>query len=344
MTWMIYGANGYTGGLVSRRAVELGERPVLSGRNAAAVDGLAAELGLDAAPVDLADAAGLRRVLADVEVVAHCAGPFVRTSAPMLDACLATGTHYVDVTGEIPVFEAVLGRDAEAVAGGVVLLTGGGFDVVPTDCLAGLLAASLPDAEALEIAFRAPGGMSRGTALTGLDIAAGGALRRVGGVLRRSPFGEPSRTVPFPSRDRTVGAVSWGDVVTAYHSTGIGNITVYTTLPAPGATVRLSRALLRYAAVREFAAGFLRHRPPGPAAEVRAATGVEIWAEVRSPSGRRSGTLTGPNAYALTADAVVRAAVRLVESPGSGAGAHTPATAFGPDFVHELDGVTVKLS
>jgi saccharopine dehydrogenase (NAD+, L-lysine-forming) len=343
MTWLIYGANGYTGELVARRAVSRGERPVLSGRNAAAVTALAAELGLDARPADLADAGGLRAALDGSTVVVHCAGPFRRTSAPMVDACLATGTHYVDVTGETPVFEAVLGRQDEAVAAAVVLLTGGGFDVVPSDCLAGLLAASLPDARSLEIAFRAPGGMSRGTALTGLDIAAGGAQRRVGGVLRPTPFGEPSRQVPFPSGSRSVGAITWGDVVTAYHSTGIADITTYTTLPAPGVAVSLGRSLLRYAPVREFAAGFLRRRAPGPSPEVRAATSVEVWAEVRSPTGSRSGTLTGPNAYDLTADAVVRAAVRLAGGPAAAPGAHTPATAFGPDFVRELDGVTVTL-
>jgi saccharopine dehydrogenase (NAD+, L-lysine-forming) len=261
----------------------------------------------------------------------------------MIDACLATGTHYVDVTGETPVFEAVLGRHAEAVAAAVVLLTGGGFDVVPTDCLAGLLAAALPDARSLEIAFRAPGGMSRGTALTGLDIAAGGAQRRVGGVLRPTPFGEPSRQVPFPSGSRTVGAITWGDVVTAYHSTGIADITTYTTLPAPGVAVSLGRTLLRYAPVREFAAGFLRRRPPGPSPKVRAATSVEVWAEVRSSTGSRAGTLTGPNAYDLTADAAVRAAVRLAGGAAAVPGAHTPATAFGPDFVRELDGVRVTL-
>ena len=124
MTWMIYGANGYTGELVARLAVARGERPVLAGRNAAAVGAL----------------------LEEVDAVAHCAGPFVWTAKPMVDACLATGTHYVDVTGEPDVFEAVLARDAEAAAAGITLLTGGGFDVVPTDCLAGLLAAELPDA------------------------------------------------------------------------------------------------------------------------------------------------------------------------------------------------------
>jgi short subunit dehydrogenase-like uncharacterized protein len=334
MDWMIYGANGYTGELVARRAVARGERPRLAGRDAAAVGALATELGLDAMVVGLTDQARLEQALSEVDAVAHCAGPFVRTARPMVDACLATGTHYLDVTGEPEVFEAVLARDAEAEAAGITLLTGGGYDVVPTDCLAGLLAGELPDATELEIAFRAGGGFSRGTALTGLDISTGGALRRVDGRLVRGPLGRPSRSVDFPSGTRTVGAVTWGDVVTAYHSTGIGTITVLSTVPGP-----LFR-LLRLAPVRALAERLVRRGPAGPSPQVRARTRVEVVAEVRSPSGTRRGVLTGPNAYDLTADAVVRGMPRLA---GAAPGAHTPATAFGPAFVRELEGVEVTL-
>jgi saccharopine dehydrogenase (NAD+, L-lysine-forming) len=337
MTWMIYGANGYTGELVARLAVTRGERPVLAGRNAAAVGALATSLGLDAKVVDLADTAALHAALDGVDAVAHCAGPFVRTAKPMVDACLATGTHYLDVTGEPDVFEAVLARDAEAKAAGITLLTGGGYDVVPTDCLAGLLAAELPDATTLEIAFRAGGGLSRGTALTGLDMVAAGALRRVGGKLVRGPLGEPKREVTFPSGARTVGAITWGDVVTAYHSTGIGDITVYGSVPRATAATRL----LRFAPFRALAARAVRRGPAGPSAEVRAKTKVEIHAEVRSASGSRHGVLVGPNGYDITADAVVREIPLLA---GVKPGAHTPATALGPGFVRSLTGVTVDLS
>lgn len=330
MRWMIYGANGYTGELVARRAVARGERPVLAGRNAAAVGALAAELGLDSVVADLAS---LADAVSTVDAVAHCAGPFVRTSRPMVDACLATGTHYVDVTGEPEVFQAVLARDAEARAAGITLLTGGGYDVVPTDCLAALLAREMPDATELEIAFHAGGGFSRGTALTGLDISAGGALRRIDGRLVTGPAGQPSRSVQFPSGRRTVGAVTWGDVVTAHHSTGIPTITVLTTVP-PGVF-----GLLRLAPVRALAAALVRRGPAGPSAAVRARTGVEIVAEVRSASGTRRRALTGPNAYDLTADAVVRGIPLLAAARP---GAHTPATAYGPSFVHDLDGVQVS--
>lgn len=346
---MIYGANGYTGRLVARLAVARGERPLLAGRDAAAVGRLAAELGLDYRAVDLADATGLRAGLDGVGAVAHCAGPFVVTSAPMVEACLATGTHYLDITGEVPVFEAVLGRHEDAVAAGVVLLPGAGFDVVPTDCLAGLLAAALPDADTLELGFIAGGGSSGGTASTGLDVAARGGLRRVNGRLVPSPFGQPRRAVPFPSGTRTLGAMTWGDLVTAYRSTGIGNITTYGPVPhgsVAGAAFAMIEWVMRLGPVRALATRAARRWVSGPDEATRAATTCEVWAQVRNAAGQtRSATLTGPNAYDLTVDAVVQAVRSVLAGTGPAGpitpGAHTPATALGPDFVRELDDVTV---
>src|SRR6185436_9617383 len=100
MRWLIYGANGYTGELVARRALATGERPVLAGRAGPSIEALAGDLGLEPRVAALSDG----------DVVAHCAGPFAATARPMVDACLATGTHYLDVTGEVEVFEEIYGR------------------------------------------------------------------------------------------------------------------------------------------------------------------------------------------------------------------------------------------
>jgi saccharopine dehydrogenase (NAD+, L-lysine-forming) len=339
---MIYGANGYTGRLVARLAAERGLRPVIAGRNAVTVGALAESLGLERAVVDLDDQAGLRAILHDVAAVALCAGPFVRTAAPVIDACLATGTHYLDVTGELPVFDAVLARGAAAADAGVALVTGAGFDVVPTDCLAALLARALPGATHLELAFHAPGGASRGTAATGLAMATEGGFLRRDGVLVAAPVGAPSRMVPFPSRPRRAGAVPWGDLVTAHHSTGIPNITVYSTLVGrSGRLTALGPKLLRFRLVRDLATRVVGRRPAGPSDATRAATFVEVWGEVRDGAGGvRAAALTGPNAYDLTAASVLAAVDRLVERPPR-PGAHTPATAFGPEFLDEIGGVHV---
>lgn len=150
MTWMVYGANGYTGRLIAELAVERGERPVLAGRSREKVEPVAAALGLEHRAFDLSDASAH---LEDVDAVVHCAGPFAHTSAAMVDACLKTRTHYLDITGEIDVFESVSLRDDDAREAGIVLLPGAGFDVVPTDCVAAILKNALPTATHLDLAF-----------------------------------------------------------------------------------------------------------------------------------------------------------------------------------------------
>ncbi len=338
--WLIYGANGYTGRLLAELAVARGHRPILAGRDSAAIGTMAERLGLAHRVFRLSDPAGVRDGLAGVAAVVHCAGPFEVTSAPMVAGCLATGTHYLDVTGEITVLERAYQRDSDARAAGVVLLPAVGFDVVPTDCLAAMLAAALPTATSLQLAFIAGGGLSPGTFATGLRGMAAGNLHRVDGKLRGIAMGGPVRSVPMPSGPRTVTAIPWGDLASAYRSTGIPNITTYTRIARSGAPARLAAGALRlgpvHALVRKVAS------PSGPDEARRARTRSEVWGEVRDESGAsRSGTLTGPNGYSLTADSALRALAHVLAGEVS-PGAHTPATALGADFVRELDGVEVS--
>ncbi|MYS25181.1 saccharopine dehydrogenase (NAD+, L-lysine forming), partial [Streptomyces sp. DvalAA-14] len=189
MTWLLYGATGYTGRLIARRAAARGLRPVLAGRNAAKLVPLAAELGLEHRVFGLAEPGAIRRGLDGVDGVAHCAGPFARTALPMATACIETRTPYLDITGEIDVFESLYALGPRAAAAGVTLLPGAGFDVVPTDCVAALLAARLPDATQLDLAFLTGGGTSPGTARSALEGAADGGRIRAGGEIRAVPFG-----------------------------------------------------------------------------------------------------------------------------------------------------------
>ena len=132
------------------------------------------------------------------------AGPFsTLTSKPMADACLRNRVHYLDITGEIDVFEALAARDAEAKAQGVTLLPGVGFDVVPSDCLAAHLKRRLPDANDLKLYLSLGANMSRGTAKTMVEaIAAGTRLRRHGRLVTRIRAEEGSwcRERPGPRR------------------------------------------------------------------------------------------------------------------------------------------------
>jgi short subunit dehydrogenase-like uncharacterized protein len=336
--WLIYGANGFTGELVARLAVRRGQRPVLAGRSADRVRPLATELGLEHRVFGLDDPAGLRQGLAGIGAVAHCAGPFAATAATMARACCEAGSHYLDITGEIEVFEQLRAMSARAEEAGVVLVPGAGFDVVPTDCLAAQVTAALPGAEHLDIAFLPGTSPSGGTARTALAGMGNGGLARINGVITPVPVRWKTVLADFPSGARTVGAVPWGDVSTAYYSTGVPNITAYTLVPAGAALVA---PLLRLRPVTAAASALVGALVKGPGSNRRSRSKAEIW--VRASLGTRTATatLTTPNPYDLTADSVVRAVARLADQ-ASGTirpGTHTPATAFGSGFVTELDGV-----
>lgn len=339
MTWLLYGATGYTGRLIARRAVDLGLRPVLAGRSAAKVLPLAAELGLEHRVFGLGDAAAIRRNLAGVESVAHCAGPFTRTALPMARACVESGTDYLDITGEIDVFEALHALGGRAAGAGVTLLPGAGFDVVPTDCVAALLAARLPDATQLDLAFRTAGGASPGTVRTAVESAAEGGRIRSGGEIRTVPFGSRQVRAAFPSGVRTAVSVPWGDVSTAYHSTGIPDVTTYTVLP--GAALAAVRAL-RLGPLRRAVGGAVGRLVRGPGERSLDGAGCEVWGRARDAAGNTvSATLTGPNPYRLTVDAVLRIVRRLPDLPP---GFQTPSRALGADFAGTLDGVVVRVA
>jgi len=344
MSWMVYGAYGYTGRLVAALATERGELPVLAGRDEHRLRALGERFELEHRTVDLQDPSALRAALEGFDVVAHCAGPFSATAEPMVDACLATKTHYLDITGEIDVFEWVLARHDEARAAGVVLLPGAGFDVVPSDCLAAMLARALPDAVRLELALRATGGVSPGTAKTAMESLGTAGRARVGGVIGPIPADRRRREVEFADGKANAHAIAWGDVATAYHSTGIGDIVVYAALP-PAIAPMMALAQVGGGATRNRMVQRLLKRVvgrlPGPSAETRGKTHGQLWGEVTDAAGRSvSGTVTTLDPYDLTADSVVRIAQRLasgVVAPG----AYTPSQALGADFVRELDGIKV---
>ncbi|HVR42130.1 MAG TPA: saccharopine dehydrogenase NADP-binding domain-containing protein [Thermoanaerobaculia bacterium] len=336
--WMIYGANGFTGELIAREAAKRGMRPLLAGRNAEGVGRLAEELGLGhrAFPVRRPD-------LSDVRLVLHCAGPFVHTSAPMVDACLGAGAHYLDITGEISVFEAIYARDGDARAAGVALIPGVGFDVVPTDGLAAMLARQLPGASELRLAFSTSRGSaaSRGTKRTMIEgLAAGGAVRRDGRIVR-VPLLFDVREIPFASGPRLAMTIPWGDVSSAFRTTGIPNIRVYSASSrrAIANVRRLSRVapLLALRPLRRLAQRFVP-RGSGPSAEQRERGRVELWGCVRRGSEERTASLSTPDGYALTVSAALAAVERALGEERI-AGALTPSQAFGAEFITTLPGV-----
>lgn len=347
MTWMIYGANGYTGDLAAREAVKKGLSPILAGRNAEALGKLGRELGLQIRTFPLDNPQAAAAELYGVKAVLHCAGPFIHTSAPMVDACLATGAHYLDITGEIAVFEAVLARSEEARRAGVALLPGVGFDVVPSDCLAARLAAALPDATELELAFYTAGGsVSRGTMKTMIEsLPHAGAIRRNGRIVP-VPVAFDAKEIDFGGKagKRWAMTIPWGDVSTAYHSTGIPNIRVYS--GTPPATIRKMKRLAPFLPlagwrpVKRFALRWVERKVTGPSEHARQTARVYLWGQARNAGRSVTSTLETPEGYQFTAASAVAAVERVLAGTAQ-PGAWTPSRAFGADFVASLPGVVV---
>jgi short subunit dehydrogenase-like uncharacterized protein len=348
MTWMIYGANGYTGQLVAREAKLRGLNPILAARNPDALKTLAAETGFATRAFGL-DPEGLKRGLEGVDLVLHCAGPFSATCAPMLEACLAQRVHYLDITGEIDVFAHCHAQHARAQQAGIVVLPGAGFDVVPTDCTAAQLKRDLPSATHLVLAFDAGGGLSPGTAKTSVEGLGNGGRVRIDGVMTRVPLGWKSRTFERPATavaaaaPRTTVTIPWGDVYTSFVSTGIPNVEVYTAVP-PSTVKRLRRLrllgpLLRTGLVQNFLKGRIERSVKGPNETRRAGSESIVWGEVRDAHGNeRSLRLRVPNGYDLTVTASLGIVEKLLRERPAG-GYYTPSQLMGADYVMTLPGV-----
>ena len=137
---LIYGATGYTGRLISKACREAGLDVTVAGRNAASVRALALELGAPSVAFSLDNEAALDEAVGRAAVVVHCAGPFAQTYSAVVESCLRKGAHYVDINGEIEVIEAISKYAQEAEEKGLMLLPAAGFDVVPSDTLAHLVA------------------------------------------------------------------------------------------------------------------------------------------------------------------------------------------------------------
>ena len=331
-TFLLYGATGFTGRLAAARAVELGMRPVLAGRSAWPLSGIARSLGLEHRVFGLNDPTAIDAALAGVTLVLNAAGPFSQTAKPLVEACLRARKHYADITGEVDVMEAIYAKHDEAVTASVMLLPGAGFDVVPSDCLARFLKERLPDAGSLVLAFRADTRLSHGTAETMIE-----RMNRPGMVRRRGdlvpvPLGSLLRTTPFPAL-----AIPWGDLASAFRSTGIPDIECYT---AAGAAESFGLKLSRIRPLAPLLRSVIRAMATGPDEALRKTGRSLVWGEVASPDGKRfAARLDAPEPYALTVEAMLAVAKKVLANDLR-PGAQTPATAYGSGFVMELGAVT----
>ncbi len=339
--FLLYGANGYTAQIMLSLCDKYKVTPILAGRNAKKIVPLAHEHEFEYRIFDLNDATATDAALEGVGAVLHCAGPFAHTARQMMEACLRKGVHYLDITGEISVFELAHSLSEQAKSRGIVLLPGSGFDVVPTDCLALELKQALPDATHLELAF-APikSGISKGTALTMADsMGEGGRIRRNGEIIQ-VPLGHRCQDIDFGEVIRFCMAIPWGDVATAYYTTGIPNIEVFTTSsPRAHRKLRWQWAynwLLRISFVRKMVRKKILKRPAGPSIDRRQNAYNLLWGRATNAQGKsvvmRKQIAEG---YTLTAHTALWLTSQVLKGKAK-PGFCTPAGSFGHDIVREL--------
>lgn len=340
---LIYGATGYTGELIARAAVARGLQPILAGRNGPAITALASALGCEARIAALDDPAALDRALQGTTVTLHCAGPFSATSAPMVAACLRQHSHYLDITGEIDVLEAVHACDADARAANVVLCPATGFDVVPTDCVAACLHEAMPDATYLSLGFASRGRPSRGTLKTSIENLSRGGRIRSSGRITAVAHAFRERDIDFGEGTRSAVTIPWGDVSTAYWTTGIPNIECYIAMPRPS-IAKLKRlntfgGLLRFGPLQALLKRLVTKGPAGPDAAARAVNTMLVWGEAQAPSGERAtARVRVANGYDVTVHASLAIAQRLLDGSAVVPGHRTPSQVMGSRFVETLPG------
>jgi short subunit dehydrogenase-like uncharacterized protein len=337
---LLYGATGFSGRLIAERLVEGGRDVVLAGRDAQRLAVLAETMGVSYRVFDLGDPQRIEHGLADIHIVVNAAGPFRQTASVMIDACIRTRTHYVDIAGEWPVFASALSRGRAAAAGGTMLMPGVGFSIVASDCLLAHATAQVSDATLLRVAVSQPVVMSRGTLRSMSAMTSRTVMVRRDGALRPIPVGQLERSFDFGEGLRTSVAVSLPDVVTGQHTTGVGSIEAY------AEAGWWSRILYQGGAIaaRIFDDGVVQQSlqllsavwpaAPPPAARQRAGHVIVVEAVDRWRRARhfRLRTLDGYTVTAITSGAIIERIFADDLIPGF----QTPADLYGADLIAGL--------
>jgi short subunit dehydrogenase-like uncharacterized protein len=342
--FLLYGSYGYTGNLIAEHSLRQGLRPLLAGRDRARLQAQAKRLGLDFRVLPLSDRSALEESLRATGFVVHCAGPFVHTWRQMVEACLRTKTHYIDISGEIEEFEAVAALDEQARDAGIMLLPGAGYDVVPSDCLAAHMKRRLPSATHLKLFIRGVGGgVSRGTARSAIEnMQRGGRIRRDGRIVSVPPAWKVEER-DFGRGPVKLMAIGWGDVSTAFYSTGIPNVETYMHFPQSAINgmkaMRVVGPLMYNRPVKRLLQWFLRFRPEGPTEAQRTKGFSLMLAEASDGAVTVRTKEQVPEGYQLTMLTAVDIAQRILAGDLK-PGFQPPSRAYGPDYILNFPGVT----
>jgi len=340
---LIYGAYGYTGKLIVDEAIRHNLPVTLAGRNLEKTEKLAKSKELPFISFSLDEHNKVAEILNDFDMVIHCAGPFEFTAEVMARACLLSNTHYIDITGEYQVFRDLHNMDVEAKTAGIMLMPGAGFDVVPSDCLANQLKDAMPNATSLTLAFTSTGAsLSRGTAKTMVQNIHVGQLLRKDGKLVEQKHAKSVKKIDYGSFEQISVGISWGDICTAYYSTGIKNIEVFTG-STNGQIKQMKKAnwlkpFLKWKWVKNIFTNKIDKKPAGPSSEKRKKANMYLWGTASNGKNTIEKRLKTPNGYTLTAESAVLIAKKITSGDYK-SGYQTPAMAYGKDLIFECSGV-----
>lgn len=342
--WMLYGCYGYSGKLILEEAVKKGLRPVIAGRSEEKTRELASRYSLPYKVFDLDRPNVIEENIAGCKMVFNAAGPFTSTCIPMLKACLNQKVHNLSLAGEIPILEELHGYHDQAREQGIVLAVGLGFDVIPTDALAAKVKEQMPDATHLVIGLDGPNDMSRGSMKEFFEqIGEQPFWTRSNGKLVAS---KPETTyMDFGAGRKLASSIAWGDIASAYHSTGIPNIEVYAAVSrSDWLTIKLLSALgflFKSKAVQNLANKAIDLLMTGPDEEKREQAMTCLFAEATNASGKKVKiTMTTPSGYKITYLGAVHAIQHMLEQPPSEGGYFTPAQLLGYESITDIEGVS----
>jgi short subunit dehydrogenase-like uncharacterized protein len=343
MSFLIYGASGYTGKLIVELSIKKGLKPVLAGRTKSKIKPLAEKYGLEYLIFGLDKIEEIVQNIAKFPLVLNCAGPFSRTAKLLVEACLIAKTHYLDITGEIEVFEMIKSYDSQAKKKGIILMPGVGFDVVPTDCMAKYLSTKLPDATYLELAFTSIGGsISHGTVTTMVESLGNKGFARENGIMVSKSTGYKGKWIDFGSLKQFAITIPWGDISTAYSTTRIPNIETYAGASKSAYFFMklqiLFNPILRTKFIKNLIQKYVDDKITGPN-ESHFQNGKSlIYGKVTNAKGETfEGRIETIEGYRLTAEASVLITQKVLHLEGI-SGYQTPAGLFGYGLILEIEG------
>lgn len=301
---------------------------------------LAEELGLEYKVFSMTDKQDkINEAVAGQQLVMHCAGPFVLTCEPMIEACIVNKAHYLDITGEHNVLSTAYARHEEAVAAGIALIPAVGFDVVPSDMLIAKLAEAIEDPTHISVMLEGGAGQSASKGTTksiGHIINEGGKVREGGKLITENFQARKITMTTATGKVRKGTSFPLADVVSGYKSTGVPNITMY--VGVQGNAAYYASWLFLIPGTTWFSKKLVDWFKGDPPTMPEGARGAWFHGKATNAKGDFVyGSVNTIPGYDFT----FHSAVAAIEAIANGAvadkpGAHSPASAFGSSFADDL--------